>query len=174
MKHPILYRKRLIPKECILLKDDIILSCDDTCLITKWNALKPRKDLHHGYSGYFLKEGFKISKFYYEDGSLRYWYCDIVEYHYDEPANKLTTTDLLVDVVFYPDGTVKVLDLEELADAFASELITKEQLCTALRLVDKLLKLIYSGEFKWYQDAIELYSSAKAQIADLNGKGSCV
>lgn len=174
MKHPILYRKRLIPKECILLKDDIILSCDDTCLITKWNALKPRKDLHHGYSGYFLKEGFKISKFYYEDGSLRYWYCDIVEYHYDKLANKLTTTDLLVDVTLHPDGTVKVLDLEELADAFTNELITKEQLCTALRLADKLLKLIYSGEFKQYQNTIELYASTEAQTTNRDGADSCI
>ena len=57
-----LFRKRIIPNECILLKDDIILSANEEFIITKWNALKPKKDLHHGYSCFFLKEGFKISK----------------------------------------------------------------------------------------------------------------
>ena len=79
-----LFRKRIIPNECILLKDDIILSANDEFIITKWNALKPKKDLHHGYSCFFLKEGFKISKFYREDNSLMCWYCDIVDYSYDE------------------------------------------------------------------------------------------
>ena len=37
-----IYRKRLIPNECIPLKNDIILHADDLLLITKWNTLKPR------------------------------------------------------------------------------------------------------------------------------------
>ena len=74
MTEPILYRKRLIPEECILLKDDIILEYNDDIILTKWNALKPKKDLHHGYSCYFKKEGYKVSKFYQADNSLLYWY----------------------------------------------------------------------------------------------------
>ena len=70
MKIPALYRKRLIPDECILLKDDIIISCDENVILTKWNTLKPKKDLHHGYSLYLLNEGIKVSKFYREDNSL--------------------------------------------------------------------------------------------------------
>ena len=111
-----LFRKRIIPNECILLKDDIILSANDEFIITKWNALKPKKDLHHGYSCFFLKEGFKISKFYREDNSLMCWYCDIVDYSYDETEHALTATDLLADVIVEPDGFVKVVDLDELAD----------------------------------------------------------
>ena len=49
-----LYRKRIIPKECVLLKDDIILFRDENIIITKWNALKPKKNLHHGYSCYLI------------------------------------------------------------------------------------------------------------------------
>ena len=111
MKVPILYRKRLIPDECILLKDDIIISCDENVILTKWNTLKPKKDLHHGYSCYLLNEGIKVSKFYREDNSLIYWYCDIVDYQFNEDNSELVATDLLADVLIYPDGFVKVLDL---------------------------------------------------------------
>ena len=78
-----LYRRRIIPEECILLKDDVILYRDSNMIVTKWAALKPRKDLHHGFSCYFLDEGFKISKFYAADNSLLYWYCDIISHTYD-------------------------------------------------------------------------------------------
>ena len=123
MKVPVLYRKRLIPNECILLKDDIIISCDENVILTKWNTLKPKKDLHHGYSCYFLKEGVKVSKFYREDNSLIYWYCDIVDYDLDSEKNTLVVTDLLADVIIYPDGRVKVMDLDELAVALDKEII---------------------------------------------------
>ena len=49
MKRPTLYRKRLIPEECILLKDDELLYRDEKTIITRWNTLKPKKDLHHGF-----------------------------------------------------------------------------------------------------------------------------
>ena len=51
MTNPILYRRRIIPEECILLKDDVILSCDEERIVTSWNALHPKKDLHHGKIG---------------------------------------------------------------------------------------------------------------------------
>ena len=111
MNPPVLYRKRLIPNECILLKDDIIISCDENVILTKWNTLKPKKDLHHGYSCYLLQEGIKVSKFYREDNSLIYWYCDIVDYQFNDDKSELVATDLLADVLIYPDGFVKVLDL---------------------------------------------------------------
>ena len=113
MTNPILYRRRIIPEECILLKDDIIQSCDEERIVTTWNALHPKKDLHHGSSCYFLKEGFKVSKFCREDDSLLYWYCDIVDFNYDSAKNTMIVTDLLADVIIYPDGFVKVVDLDE-------------------------------------------------------------
>ena len=62
MDKPILYRKRLIPQECVLLKDDVILECSEDIILTKWCALKPKKYLHHGYSCYFPKEGIKVTR----------------------------------------------------------------------------------------------------------------
>ena len=54
-----LYRKRLIPEECILLKDDHLFYQSPDILMTAWSALKPKPDLDHGISCYYLKEGFK-------------------------------------------------------------------------------------------------------------------
>lgn len=155
MPEPILYRKRIIPEECILLKDDRILYQDEQTIVTGWNSLKPKKDLHHGYSCYFLNKGCKISKFYREDNTLMYWYCDIVEYDYRSETNTYIVTDLLADVIIYPDGFVKVVDLDELADALTRKLISEETLKKALLSLNNLLNTIYSGDFNDLQSPIE-------------------
>lgn len=148
MTNPTLYRRRIIPDECVLLKDDIILSCDEDYIVTKWNALRPKKDLHHGASCYFLKEGFKVSKFCREDDSLLYFYCDIVDYNYNSAQNNLIVTDLLADVIIYPDGFVKVVDLDELVTALEARSISLDTLKASLNKLDKLLNIIYSGKFE--------------------------
>lgn len=148
MDNPILFRKRIIPDECIHLKDDVIVSCDEEHIVTTWKALHVRKDLHHGSSCYFLKEGFKVSRFCYEDNTVKYWYCDIVDYEYKPETNELIITDLLADVVIYPDGFVKVVDIDEMVEALDKELISLETLKSALNKLDKLLKIIYSGQFE--------------------------
>lgn len=150
-----LYRKRIIPDECILLKDDVILESDNEKIITKWKTLKPRRDFHHGYSCYFLKAGYKVSKFYREDGSLLYWYCDIVDYAYNEEENSLIVTDLLADVVIYPDGYIKVLDINELAVALKKNLCAPELVTQALFRLDALLNLIYEDKFDTLSSWIE-------------------
>lgn len=147
MKTPILYRKRLIPEECILLKDDILLYRDDEVIITKWNTLKPKKTLHHGFSCYFLHEGIKLSKFYNTENRLICWYCDIVSHTYDESTDTYIFTDLLADVLVYPDGFVKTVDLDELADANESGLLSLPALHQSLRTLNALLTLIYQGDF---------------------------
>lgn len=142
-----LYRRRLIPSECILLKDDIILEQNDEFIITKWNTIHPKTDFSHGCSCYFLREGIKVSKIYREDGSLVYWYCDIVDFSFEESTETLTVTDLLADVILYPEGRMEVVDLDELAEAMERELITKEQMTTCLRNLNHLLSMIYRDKF---------------------------
>ena len=154
MDKPILYRKRIIPEEIVLLDKDEILYSDEDHIVTRWNTIKPKKILHHGCSCYFLKEGFKVSKFYREDGTLIYWYCDIISYTYDEAANSYVFTDLLADVLIYPDGRVEVVDVGEIADALTDGTLTTDEMIPALRSLDKLLGLIYSGEFASIQDRI--------------------
>lgn len=150
-----LYRKRIIPEECVFLKDDVILYRDKEVIVTRWNTLHPKKTLHHGYSCYFLERGFKVSKFYDHDNRLISWYCDIISHTYDETEDTYVFTDLLADVIVYPDGFVRVVDLDELADAFRDGLIDSDQLQTALRHLDKLLSLIYKGAFPRLQKYIE-------------------
>ena len=150
-----LYRRRLIPAECILLKDDTIVKQADDLIITSWKTLNPKISFSHGCSCYFLKEGFKISKFYRQDGSLLYWYCDIVEYVHDEQVHTLTVTDLLADVIVYPDGRTKVVDLDELAQAFETGLLTAAQLSAALRQLNHLLTDINKDKFDQLQTQIE-------------------
>lgn len=157
MTSPILYRKRIIPDECILLKDDIILYRDDEIIVTKWNALKPKKELHHGFSCYFLNKGYKVSKFIKEDNSLLYWYCDIVEHTYDESTDTFVFTDLLADIIVYPDNSVKVVDLDEIAVALERKMLSERELSITLRTLDSLLNSIYAGDFDYLKSKIEQF-----------------
>lgn len=150
-----LYRRRLIPSECILLKDDIILEQNDEFIITKWNTIHPKPDFSHGCSCYFLREGIKVSKIYRGDGTLVYWYCDIVDFTFDEATETLTVTDLLADVILYPEGRMEVVDLDELAEAMERELITKEQMTTCLRNLNHLLSMIYRDKFDRLQARLD-------------------
>ena len=142
-----LYRRRLIPDECILLKDDIILDADDQHIVTKWNTLRPKNLLHHGDSCYYLDKGVKVSRFYTEDNYLICWYCDIVSYEWKEEKTALWSTDLLLDVLVYPDGSYKLLDMDELAEAHAGKLISDGLLQTSLLTANRLLNEIYDNKF---------------------------
>lgn len=150
-----LYRQRLIPAECILLKDDIIVFQDDEVIITKWNTINPKTEFSHGCSCYFLKEGLKVSKIYRADESLLHWYCDIVDYSYNQEEESLTVIDLLADVIISPSGRMKVVDLDELAEAMERGLITKEQMTTCLRNLNHLLTTIYRDKFDRLQARLD-------------------
>ena len=157
MKEFSLYRKRIIPKECILLKDDEILSFEDNRLVTRWNTIRPKKDIKCGISCFFLEEGYKVSKFYDHNDSLLYWYIDIISHEWDEATASLYVTDLLADVIIYPDGFVKVVDVDELADAMETGDISTDLLCDSLRKLNRILAAIYSGEFKQLEQYIEKF-----------------
>lgn len=157
MADPILYRRRLIPEECVLLKNDRLLHRDAKILVTAWNTLKPRKDIHHGCSCYYLQEGIKVSRFYNEKNTLLYWYCDIVDYEYREEKDTYIVTDLLADVIVYPDGFVKVVDIDELATAKEAGLLTDDMLKRALLTLNHLLQIIYDGGFESLQKPLETY-----------------
>ena len=98
-----IYRKRLIPAECLFLKDDIIVEQNDEFVLTKWKTLHPKPNFSHGCSCYLFNEGIKVSKIYREDGSLVYWYCDIVDYDFDEEGgiNVSLRSGIVCIVPFY-------------------------------------------------------------------------
>lgn len=155
MKEPILYRKRLIPSECVRLDKDQILSATDNLIITKWKTIRPKKELSHGLSAFFLDKGIKVSKFYNHKNELICWYCDIITSEYHAETNTYIMTDLLADVLIYPNDTVKVVDLDELADAAEQQLITPKQLLLSLRQLDWLLQRIYNGTFSELQKILD-------------------
>jgi uncharacterized protein len=154
MTVPMLYRRRFIPDELIPLKDDIILVNEPNLIITKWFTLHPRKDIARGVSAYYLDKGFKISKVYDSNNHIVYWYCDIIQVKRDDQKNAVIIEDLLLDVLLYEDGSVHIIDLDELSDALEQKLITQEEATYALRTLDQLLKIIYQGHFPTLQEPI--------------------
>ena len=148
MSRPRLFRRRFIPDENIELKDDMILALEPNLIITSWNVLKPRRDISRGVSAYFIDKGIKVSKVFDNAGQMVYWYCDIIETHYDEKENIYTFNDLLIDVVVYPDGQVEVLDMDEFADAMEQGILSVGTIAHAMRATDDLLHTIYAGEFE--------------------------
>lgn len=159
MRMTTLFRKRLIPDECVSLKDDIIIHQDDSHIITSWKTFHPKAEFSHGTSYYLISDGFKISKFYKEDNSLAYIYCDIIDTDYDAGTDTYVFTDLLADVIIENSGFVRVVDLDELADAASAKLISDAMLVNALHKLDKLLKTIYNGTFNEYINTINEYEA---------------
>jgi len=147
MKKPTILRKRFIPLETVDISSDELLFRDDDVLITKWEAIKPRSDFAMGVSYTFLKDGFKVGRFYDSSGKFLYWYCDIIEVEYDEKHDAYTLIDLLVDVKLMPDGMAMVLDVDELSEAIEKGLVTVPQACAALRKLNDVLRMIYGGGF---------------------------
>ncbi|MBQ5933841.1 MAG: DUF402 domain-containing protein [Lachnospiraceae bacterium] len=142
-----LFRRRFIPNEITPLSDDKVLKLEENLIITSWKTLNPRTDFASGMSAYFIDKGWKVSKFLDCEGNIKYWYCDIIDCILDEASNSFTYEDLLFDVVVYPNGSIKVLDCDEAAEAREKGYITEEQLLRGLRSMNELLTTIYHGRF---------------------------
>lgn len=143
-----IYRRRYIPFETIDLKDDIVVFRDEERLITTWDVLRPKETFDHGVSCYFLRKGWKVSKFLNKKQKLVYYYCDIIDVVHNEEENSYLFCDLLVDVIVYEDGYTKVVDLAELADGLEEGVIDPKMVKDALRKTEALLDIIYRGEFE--------------------------
>lgn len=164
---PKLYRKRFIPQETIHLKDDVILFNSDTLIITKWNTLKPRSDISHGISAYFIEKNFKISKIFNPKNKFVHWYCDIIHVSKNLADNSIIFEDLLIDVIIYDDNFVKVVDVEEVADAHEAGLISLELMYKSLRSANELLNIIYKGDFGMYIDILNSYDTTLEETANM-------
>ena len=146
-----LYKKRFIPNELIHLQDDIILVLENNLIITKWRPLRPKTNMYGVVSAYYIDMGIKVSKIYDKKNKFLHWYCDIIQHKQGANPNSIIFKDLLIDVVIRKDGSILIMDTDELADALDLNLITVEEAKYALRTLDSLLKLIYRGEFKKLQ-----------------------
>lgn len=115
--------------------------------------LTKRHDFTHGYSCYYIYKNIKVSKFLNDKDELVYWYCDIIDTYKD--SEKYIFNDLLADVIIYPDGSYKVVDIDEIAECEEKGILTKEMIIKLMRSLDGLLKDIYSGKFQEYKAYIE-------------------
>ena len=105
-----------------------------------------------------MDEGIKISKIFNAKNELVYWYCDIIRT--EKNGDSLIFHDLLVDVIVYPDGSVKVADLDELGLLLKKEEIDASFVFDALSLANKLLNIIYDGSFSAYQEIINRFDQS--------------
>ena len=72
----------------------------------------------------------------------------IIETNYEKDSDTYVFTDLLADVIVKPDGNTRVVDLDELADAFERGLLSSQRMSCALRQLDDLLQAIYRDRFE--------------------------
>ena len=81
-----------------------------------------------------------LQAFYDADGNLIEWYIDInLENTVDSDGNPYYT-DLYLDVVVYPDGEVKIIDEDELIEAFQAGIIDEKQMKHAYDVCDDVIK----------------------------------
>ena len=83
-----------------------------------------------------------------------YWYCDIIETEKD--GDTYTFNDLLADVIIRNDGRVEVVDVDEIGRALEEHILPTELITKALYRLDKLLRIIYSGDFEKYQAPLNI------------------
>lgn len=148
-----IYRKRFLPDECVKLKDDIIIENNEKYLITKWIPIKPRLDIKRGVSIVVFDKNIKISKIIDNNDEIVYYYIDIIVC--DLQFNKIVTVDYLLDIIYYEDMTIKILDLEELYKAKEKNIISKNIFDDAIKYLNNALNLIYSKEILEYIDKIK-------------------
>lgn len=154
MNTPILYRRRFIPNELIPLKDDVVLVFEKDLIITKWLTLHPRKDIARGISAYYLDKGIKVSKIFDKQDQVVYWYCDIIQAKVGDENNTVIIEDLLIDVIVDNDGSMRIMDIDELADALDQQLITQQEATYALRILHYLLNIISTNQFNLLQEPV--------------------
>lgn len=142
-----LLRKRYIPNEIIDISKDEVIYMDDQVIVTKWLPINKRADIGSGISYTFLKEGYKISKFFDSEGKFSFWYCDIIEYKYDSIEDAHIFVDLLLDLKVYGDDKYEILDMNELVEAYDKKLITFEQVIKAFKSLEKLHDMVKDKNF---------------------------
>ena len=94
-----------------------------------------------------IRDGLPVFQFFFFAFNERLVAFDKIGLDHDAHDVVASVTDLLADVIIYPDGFVKVVDLDELVAALEARSISLDTLKSCLRKLDKLLGIIYSGNF---------------------------
>ena len=139
-------RKRFIPEEEVDISGDEVLYDDGALIVTRWLPIRARNDIGWGFSYIWILGHYKISAVFDRTGKFIYWYCDVIKTEYEKDKNKYVFTDLLIDVVIEPDGTCRVLDEDELQEAFLRGFISAEDVKIAQETRDTLLRIFRKQE----------------------------
>lgn len=137
-------RKRYEPLEEVdISKDTVLYHEKEKFLITEWKPIKPRKDIGYGKSYTYLSEGYKITEVYDTNGKFIHFYCDIIDYTYNNSENKYVIIDLLADVIIKEDMSYKVVDLDEICDCLNDNRIDIEVAKKAISNLNNFLNRFY-------------------------------
>ncbi len=174
-----LFRRRFIPDELVFLRDDEIVSVTEDKILTRWHSLNARTDFAYGESVYYRKKGLKVTRVLDENRNFLHWYIDVVRECGPEalnvgPDTRLNTAaaeylgserdprdqvkvyeDLLLDVTVLPDGLIRVLDMDEVMDAFEQGMITENMLRQSIDTCYAYINKLYSRYGKIPVDSME-------------------
>jgi predicted RNA-binding protein associated with RNAse of E/G family len=89
---------------------------------------------------YFVKEGYTISKVFTKKGEFLYYYCDLMEMQ-QIGSMKYVMTDLLIDLIVYPDDHYHIVDLDEFVDSLEKDELTKRQQIHTLKTLHEMVDL---------------------------------
>ncbi|MFR1519054.1 MAG: DUF402 domain-containing protein [Clostridia bacterium] len=134
-------RKRFIPEEEVDISGDEVLYDDGDLLVTRWLPIRTRNDIGWGFSYIYIPGHYKISAFFDCEGRFKYWYCDVIKTEYEKEQNKYIFIDLLIDVIIEPGERCRVLDEDELQEAFLRGLISDEDVKIAHDTRDEILRM---------------------------------
>ena len=94
----------------------------------KWLSILPQHDFYC------------ITAMMNEKNEILVWYIDMIAGQGTDADGMPWFDDLYLDLVIYPDGGIKVDDMDELEEALRQNDITQEQFHLALRTADQLKK----------------------------------
>lgn len=89
-------------------------------------------------------ESYAITAMLNANDDVNLWYVDVIDGIGEDNDGVYYFIDLYVDVIFRPDGTIKIDDIDELENAVQMGDISTEQFEKALSVKDRILETLYS------------------------------
>jgi predicted RNA-binding protein associated with RNAse of E/G family len=87
-----------------------------------------------------LNETYAITAMMNSNNEIELWYIDMIADYGVDNDNIPYFHDLYLDLVVYPDGTIKIDDRDELEEAYKQKIITSDLYKLALETSEKLIK----------------------------------
>jgi uncharacterized protein len=131
-------KTKLHPQREVDLTGDTLLYQDQELQVTAWIAPEHHPNqVKYALTFTLFNQAIQIHSKHDAQGQRLYWYCDLLEV--SQVAETWLLTDLILDVVVYPDYSTRVLDLAEMGEALEENGITPLQAAQALKLAEKVL-----------------------------------